>query len=195
MDKQTPVSGGSMKSDLTIRRARVGDEAKVHAFGRALWFEQGVEPAPYVSGVFTKYWNETYLRMTFTQPECGFIVAEQNNVIVGIAAANVKSNEPKTALLSRLWVLPSHHGRDIERALLKRCERALPRTVTSLLTSVAQRDESALHFYAGEGFKAVRLIELGEGEHRNVFVEMTKPIKRSAMFTICASQKTVASLN
>lgn len=195
MDKQIRPGGDSMKYGLTIRRAHVGDEAKVQAFGQALWFGQGAQPDPYVGRVFAKYWDETYLRATFTMRECAFIVAEQKDVIVGIAAANIKPDEPQTALLSRLWVLPSHRDQGLERALLKKCEWALPRTVTALLTSVAQCDKSELRFFADEGFTAARLIELGEGKHRNVFVEMTKPIVRGAMFTTCPPQRTVINLN
>ncbi len=168
--------------DYVVRLACPGDEVRVRAFGRALWFggESQSHLDPYVSSVFAKYWDENYLRAVFAMPQAVFVLAQLQKEVIGVAMAHRKWSEPQTAQLSRLAVLPPYSGREVERALLHHCELALPRSVTTLQTGVMQDDENQLEFFISQGFKGARFVELGEGKHFNVFIEMDKPLARRA---------------
>lgn len=197
MKKHTASGSNSSRLDYVVRQARRGDEAKVRAFGRALWFgETGQSNLdPYVSSVFAKYWDENYLRAVFAMPQAVFVVAQHQNEVIGIATSNLKVGEPQTAQLSRLAVLAAYRGQDIERALLHHCELALPRSATMLRTGVMQNEESELNFFIAQGFRGARLVEIGEGSQANIFVEMEKPIARRKPTNLSPLRHLEPSLN
>lgn len=130
---------------------------------------------PKVSALLGRSWHATYdalygvdkvtqltanwhsvpaLETRLARPDSEFVVADDGSRIGGMAYAAMDGGETDVVVLHQLYVEPGLVGQGIGRDLFAEVETCFP-DAKRMRLEVEPKNERALHFYAGLGFREV----------------------------------------
>jgi diamine N-acetyltransferase len=167
---------------VEIRTADTADAAALASFGAQTFRTTYVDevPAEALEGFIGSVFGVDRQAAELADPACLFLLAEEEQAIVGYALIREVSTPPsgvggaRPLQLDRLYVDPSAHGRGVGRALLQAVlEAARARGHDVLWLTVWERNHRAIEIYRHWGFSDMGAIPFdlaGEAQTDRVLV-------------------------
>jgi ribosomal-protein-alanine N-acetyltransferase len=154
--------------DILVREYRDSD------FEVVLEMESSRGGDPYYHAVFIR-------QMAFLFPKTFLIAQKTAGDTVGYILGGFNSDEPKSGLVMRIFVLPAFRRSGFGWILMEELERELLRSgVGTAVLTVSPSNEGAIGLYKKLGYSSSGCISdyFGEGEDR---IFMTAPLNRKRM--------------
>lgn len=101
-----------------------------------------------------------------------FIIAEENNEVVGFASYAKKENQLSIYKLHKIYVHPEHQGKKIGNILLNHIIDDIKTDHATSLELNVNRNNKALHFYQKNNFEIIAEedVDIGNGYFMNDFI-------------------------
>lgn len=101
-----------------------------------------------------------------------FILVSEEEKPIAFAAFSMHENDPCVYHLNKIYVLPSHQGKNLGKQIIKYVITEIKKMGATSLQLNVNRHNNALHFYEKQGFKIIRTedIDIGEGYFMNDYV-------------------------
>lgn len=137
---------------INIRTATPDDIEEIRAVGHAAWRDTYTPlfGAAYVERGLQEWWSADAIGAFINSPDYMFLVAQEDERIVGIALTQIRKD--KSAMLRRLYLLRESRGTGVGTALIQETIARLPTGVESFWTSHVSVNGKAGAFYAAQGF-------------------------------------------
>jgi ribosomal protein S18 acetylase RimI-like enzyme len=139
-----------------VRSASEGDLARVSALLGRSWHAtyDTLYGAEKVAELTAEWHSPLALKQLLGRPDSEFIVADDGSRIGGMAYAAMDPAESDVVQLHQLYVEPELTGQGIGRDLFAEIETCFP-AAKRMRLEVEPKNERALAFYAGLGFREV----------------------------------------
>lgn len=150
------------------------DIPAVQRLADVVWraYYPGIIPQPQIDYMLARGYAPAVLAKLLRDAGAGLAIARERGDAVGFAAWH-RADEPATAKLDKLYVLPARHGHGVGRALIGHVEAAARRDgAGTLILNVNKRNAGAIAAYRACGF-AIReavVIDIGGGFVMDDFV-------------------------
>ena len=154
-------------TDVTIAAATDVDLSVVGRLADVIWRAHypGIITHEQIDHMLALGYSVDALAKFLHEPGAGLAIARAGGEPVGFAAW-YRPDEPSTAKLDKLYVLPSQHGRGTGRALIAHVERAARRDgAGTLILNVNKRNAKAIAAYRACGFatREAVVVDIGGG--------------------------------
>ncbi len=146
--KETPPKSGYMN----VRDATEDDIEAIRAVARVAWeadYPGALSQETIEEGV-AHWYGDAVVAMELSNPGTEFLVAVEEESIIGFAHANEAG--PVGTIL-RLHVHPTHRDGDVPAQLFEAAESALDATGESLRATALTANDHMIAFYEGRGFE------------------------------------------
>ena len=143
---------------VEIRKASENDAKAVQEILNLSWFTtyKGVFTKEELNILTTKWHNLNKIREQLVGNEYIYLIAEENNNVVGVCSAYPKGNGKLN--IEKLHILPKYKGLGIGSKLLDYLLQNLPETKL-LELEVVRQNKDAINFYKKRGFSKVKEME------------------------------------
>jgi ribosomal protein S18 acetylase RimI-like enzyme len=140
---------------MFVRTASARDLPVISALLVETWHDtyDAIYGAEKVTGITDKWHSIEALSARLDTPQSEFLVADDGEVIAGMAFAK-SADDGKTVLLSQLYVLPAKQGQGIGGLLLDEVESCFP-DADKVRLEVEEANSRAVRFYNEQGFAKV----------------------------------------
>ena len=161
-------------SELAIDAASRDDIALVVRLADTIWraYYPAILSGAQIDYMLARGYAPAVLAKLVRDAGAGLAIARERGDAVGFAAWH-RADEPATAKLDKLYVLPARHGHGVGRALIGHVEAAARRDgAGTLILNVNKRNAGAIAAYRACGF-AIReavVIDIGGGFVMDDFV-------------------------
>lgn len=150
-----------------IRIATLEDIAQIRKVAEETWPETyaNIISAEQITYMLNGMYSVDKLQASILADDELFLVAEENNAIVGFAGIQFASPESYYTRLHKLYVLPSMHGKGIGKSLLNAVQKqALSKKTTALHLNVNKYNKAS-EFYKRNGFTILEevVLDIGNG--------------------------------
>ncbi|MGI6358589.1 MAG: GNAT family N-acetyltransferase [Bacillota bacterium] len=158
---------------MHIRRASKSDIQGIQRVAEVTWRSayDGVLRPDTVDNVLAEFYSEDSLKHSLEHPAVVFLVAEDNEQVVGFIQALPRPGKTDYEL-TRLYILPEYQRRGIGRQLQLNVEQQLDGR--RLWVLVEQDIRGAIAFFHALGFTGQRTLELPIFGETLPFLEMSK---------------------
>lgn len=156
--------------DVHIRSADSDDIDDIRTVGHTSWQStySGILPKDYIEDALKTWWSQEAIRKTLNNPSNLMLVAEHDDMIVGMLAGGIKPNEAGDVKLHRVYIRPDYVAQGIGRRLWQTYLDNLGEAVQRIKTSVASHNTNAREFYQHMGFEEVGTEEAEDFGHETV---------------------------
>ncbi|RMG71944.1 MAG: GNAT family N-acetyltransferase [Chloroflexi bacterium] len=162
--------------DVHIRPASSDDIDDIRAIGHTSWQStySGILPKDYIEETLKFWWSAEAIRTAMHTPENIMLVAEYDDMLVGMLSGSVLPDDEGAVVLHRVYVRPDYVGQGIGGQLWQAYLDQLDEAVTRIKTSVASHNTNAREFYQHIGFEEIGTQEVEEFGHHtmNTLLEM-----------------------
>ncbi len=174
------MSDSSPGGNIVIRRAGRDDIVPIIHLAQRIWRAHypGIISTEQIEFMLSSMYSPERIAAETTELSVTYLLAEQERTAIGFAAVG-PADEPTTAKLHKLYVLPEHQGNGVGRALMNAvlaAARAMGRD--RLILAVNKGNQKAIATYAKWGFRqrdAVK-VEIGGGFIMDDYIlEITVP--------------------
>lgn len=106
------------------------------------------------------FYNESALQKQMQDPKHHFWAVMHDEELLGYAHCIEDEGDADILKLSKLYVLPSSHGKGVGRQLLLFIENECDALKKSIVTLNVNRNNPAKDFYLKQGFKVIRQVDI-----------------------------------
>lgn len=160
---------------ITIRQAGVNDIDTIHQLAHGIWPDAykdilSIEQLDYMLDMM---YSHEALQYQIINQNHEFLLAVDDSRPVGFASMQPKYKISESIYrLNKLYVLPAEQRKGIGQLLLAHIISIIKPKATAILELNVNRNNKAVSFYEGQGFKIIKEedISIGKGYYMNDYV-------------------------
>lgn len=163
-----------------IREATASDVPALVDFGQQVshdtYVKTGFLPAAYVNKTQRGFWSTDYLSKVIEAKETILLVAYDQDELIGMTEVQLLNEQE--AVMWKLYVRQTHHGRGLGRRLLQEISGRLPTSIQLLKTEYYESNTPAAGFYQTQGFKFLERKEESFADDTIPYIFVSKDIRQ-----------------